>query len=387
VRIAYCTNVRLPTERAHGHQVAQVCDALTTLGHEVHIFVPFRKNPVTQDLASYYGISPAIQLHTLGTFDPIASVLPGVSKLWVLNALLRRELKRALPGKSFDLVYTRSPALLPVLENIGLPVILELHQTPRLGRRAFVKRCNRCALVACLTSLMRDELVRLGVDASRIVVAPDGVDGALFGKERDAVKAKEKFGMDPAVPVIGYAGQLESMGRSKGIPELLRAAEVLAKEGMKFQLCIVGGPEAVQRRFEDGLSMVLKPYVHFIGFQKREDMPVFLAACDILVYPAPNSMHPYYQRDTSPLKVFEYLLAGRPIVAAALPPLRDVLDANIAWLVKPGDDQEMAAALREILDQPEVAAKKAVAAKRYGARYTWDLRMRNVLEAASLRRP
>lgn len=43
MRIAYCTNIRLPSERAHGHQVAAVCDALVKLGHDVTIFAPFRK--------------------------------------------------------------------------------------------------------------------------------------------------------------------------------------------------------------------------------------------------------------------------------------------------------------------------------------------------------
>ena len=55
MRIAYCTNVRLPSERAHGHQVAQVCDALAHLGHDVTIFAPYRDNEVTEDYWMYYG--------------------------------------------------------------------------------------------------------------------------------------------------------------------------------------------------------------------------------------------------------------------------------------------------------------------------------------------
>ncbi len=86
MRIAYCTNVRLPSERAHGHQVAQVCDALAALGHDVTVVAPFRRNTIHADYWSYYGADRRVNLAHLGSFDPIDhSVIPKVLQLPLLG--------------------------------------------------------------------------------------------------------------------------------------------------------------------------------------------------------------------------------------------------------------------------------------------------------------
>lgn len=62
MKIAYCTNVRLPTERAHGRQIASVCDALGILGHEVQIFAPYRRNLVKESYREYYSAHKKVEL-------------------------------------------------------------------------------------------------------------------------------------------------------------------------------------------------------------------------------------------------------------------------------------------------------------------------------------
>ena len=90
MRIAYCTNVRLPSERAHGHQIAQVADAWVRLGHRVELFGPIRDNPIRQDFADYYRVDPSIRVTSVGRFDAIgARWLPDLVGLWMTNAGLR----------------------------------------------------------------------------------------------------------------------------------------------------------------------------------------------------------------------------------------------------------------------------------------------------------
>jgi glycosyltransferase involved in cell wall biosynthesis len=383
VRIAYITNVRLPSERAHGHQIAQVCDALGVLGHDVRIFCPFRKNVVTQDYWTYYGAREEVGIEYLGSFDPIASPLPGVTKLWVLNALLRRHLRAAIPRRRFDLLYTRSPALLPALLGQGAPVILELHQLPRFGRRAFVRRCNRCTLVACLTSAMRDTLARWGVDERRLMSEGDAVDLKRFKALPPAEEVRASLGLPKDRLVVGYVGRLKTLGMEKGVGILLEALAALAPE-KRYVGLIVGGPGADRKEYEAKARWLgLGPeQVRFTGDVDASRVPAMLSACDVLAMPFPD--FPHYRHHMSPLKMFEYMAAGKIIVTSDLPTVRDVLSEETAVFCGPGSAASLAEALRFIQEHPKEAHKRALSAKVLVANHTWEERMRRILNAAKI---
>ncbi|MEK7137671.1 MAG: glycosyltransferase, partial [Patescibacteria group bacterium] len=178
MRIAYCTNVRLPNERAHGHQVARVCDALVKLGHEVEIIAPQRcDNPVKNDFWTFHDVDRRVRLTYTSSFDGIACRLtPGLLGLSLTTwSYLHYARHKLLEGK-YDLLYTRTPEILPMLLTTKIPVILELHKLPRYHKKLFVRRCRRCKLVICLTSPMRKELLSWGAPEENIIVEPDAVD-------------------------------------------------------------------------------------------------------------------------------------------------------------------------------------------------------------------
>lgn len=384
MKIAYCTNVRLPSERAHGHQVTQVCDALIHLGHDVTIFAPFRKNVVTTDFWTYYNADPKVKLEYLGSFDPIQSpLLPGVAGLLTLNVLLRRALKSALTPDRFDMVYTRSPALLPSLLSSTLPVILELHQLPRRNKRAFIKQCNQCRIVSCLTSPMRDTLIGWGVSPECLMVAGDAVDLSRFEKPVAVSTARDHFKIQTERLVVGYIGRLKTLGMEKGVSYLLEALKDLHDSHDFFGL-IVGGPEGDQKEYEAmaqklGLS---DADVAFTGEIPASDIPTALAACDIFVMPFPDL--PHYRHNMSPLKMFEYMAANRPIVTSDLPTVRDVLSHDTAVFCKPGDTHSLVLALRWIKDHPAEAAERAAKAAELVKTHTWEERMKRILDAATI---
>lgn len=383
MHIAYCTNLRLPTERAHGHQVASVCDALVSLGHDVTIFAPYRNNPVHDSFVEYYGVSKNIQLQYLGSFDAIRSMFtPGVMGLFVQNALLRRNLKRALRESPYDVVYTRTPALLSPLLASGKPVVIELHALPRRGIRSFVKQCNRCKLVVCLTPAMREALVRLGVAKQKVIVEGDAVDLERFQKSEPG--NPESFHLDPVLNIIGYAGQLQSMGLSKGIEVLLDAFTLLRQGGNDVQLAIAGGPLDLIDGLRKRVPEHYRRYVHFVGQLPRTRIPGFLKLCDVLVYPAPKSDHSFFMRDTSPLKLYEYAAVGKPIVAANIPALQGVLTDAHAMLVEPGNAEQLADGIEKLLHDSDVAHTKIVAASQWIANHTWEKRMSRIMDQCTV---
>lgn len=386
MHIAYCTNVRLPSERAHGHQIAQVTNALADLGHTIRIFAPYRKNKITQSFHDYYGAADETKLLHLGNFDFIVSSLfPGVLGLWAQNWMLRRQYKKILTSQKFDLIYTRAPALLEPLLKSGLPVILELHSIPRRNIPAFIDHCKRCSVVVCLTSLMKEDLLKIGVDPANVIVEGDAVDPGIFADAVPYQLARKEWGIESKIPVIGYAGQLSSMGKSKGLPELVDSLRLLHRRNVDFLALIAGGPESVAEEFEATFSHELSKKIRFTGHLDRYKIPNFLSACDVLVYPAPYSTDAYYQRDTSPLKLFEYMAAGKPILCADLPPLHDVVDEKTVLFCKAGDPYAMVYGLDILIFDKEAARDFGKAALARVQNYTWDARMRRILHAATLK--
>lgn len=382
MRIAYCTNVRLPSERAHGYQIAKVTAALRELGHEVEIFAPYRENPIDETFSSYYGHTSPMRLHHLGTIDAIAAWwAPGILGLKITTLLFAHALRKVLSDRQreFDLIYTRTPELLPVLSTIDVPLILELHRIPRLRRRRFLSLLRSCKLIVALTGPMRQALIDLGVADIPVITEGDGVDLHDFEELQGPQRTRTSLDVPADAALIVYAGQLESMGLSKGIPELLEACGILAKRGLEFRAVIAGGPEKVAERFRKALTPELRSRVTFTGHLSPLKIPTLLTAADVLVYPAPKSDHPFYMRDTSPLKIFEYMAAGRPIVTADLPPIHDALDHTMAVFCPPGDGEALADAIRVTLDERQASEKRARLARTHVEQFTWEKRMQRIL--------
>jgi glycosyltransferase involved in cell wall biosynthesis len=383
VRITYVTHTRFPTEKAHGNQVAQVCAGLAALGHKVTLVAPTVRNTITEDAYGYYGVPRGFRILYPGTFDALGSKLvPGPLSFAVSMWSYRRVLQSFLMQQPADLLYVRSPSLLPPLLASGTPVMLELHTLPNFFHRRFVRQCNRCFRVICLTSPMRDALVRWGVDPVRISVEGDAVDLERFADLPSQSEAKGKWGLPKDVPVIGYIGSLVTRNTlEKGVRELLGALAILTKRDVKTFGFVVGGPASWRRIYEShARELGLGP--DDIQFQDRVQpllVSSAIAACDVCVYPAPRSSDPFFYRDTSPLKLFEYLASGRPTVCANLPPVRDVVDDTVVRLCQPGDPSAFADGIAWVLEHPEEARTMADKGKELVKNHTWTERMRRIV--------
>lgn len=380
MKIAYCSALRLPSERAYGHQVARVCDALAKLGHEVEIFAPDRKNTVTADFWSYHGVHRSVRLTLVPSFDGIASPwTPGVIGLKLHIRSYAKNLLKMLKGNRADVIYTRTPSLVPALLSSGLPVVLELHTLPRFFRKRFVRHASRCGKIICLTTPMQEELVRWGVPESLTMIEGDAVDLDAFAALPSKAEARAILGLPKDALIVGYAGSLKTMGLSKGAEQIAEAAVILHERFPQLEAVIAGGPQDAA----DALRRAAPPSVRVLGPLSYSEALALMVASDVLVYPAPRSTHSYFQRDTSPLKIFEYMAAERPIVAADIPPVHDALDTDLASFYEPGDAVGLADAVSELLNNPSRADTLATNARRTVLAHTWQTRMQRIVSAIS----
>jgi glycosyltransferase involved in cell wall biosynthesis len=193
-----------------------------------------------------------------------------------------------------------------------------------------------------------------------LAVVPDGV---RLSAQRDF-----DWPAQPTHPVVGYVGHLYPW---KGPHLLLQALSGLEN----VRAIIVGGHPAerdLQRLHQQAHTLGLTARVTFTGYVDRGRIPDLLAAMDVLVLP--HTSTPISERYASPLKLFEYMAAGRPIVASDLASIREVLTDEAAVLVAPGDPATLAAGIRRTLDDWDAAGRRARRAYELVSDYTWDRR-------------
>jgi len=138
---------------------------------------------------------------------------------------------------------------------------------------------------------------------------------------------------------------------------------------------IIGGhpaePDVARVRRLAG-ALEIEGRLTFAGLVSPARVSTLLRNADVLVVPTIDTR---WARYTSPLKLFEYMAAGRPIVASDLPAIREVLtDGENACLVAPGDEHALAAGIRRVLDDPALADRLARRASEGVAAYSWDRR-------------
>ncbi|MFH0851555.1 MAG: glycosyltransferase [Candidatus Peregrinibacteria bacterium] len=397
MRILYISQARFPTEKAHGHQIAQVCAAMVRLSHAVTLVAPDVKGTIAKDPRAYYGLKETFAIVRLPVFDGLRSWwIPGPLAFFFTMRSYAKALASYLFRHPADLLYTRSSVLLPCLLHTSIPVVLELHTLPR-RTSAFVRNCGACRRVICLTAPMRDELIAWGVGSAQVTVEGDGVDPQRFAHLPSSADARREWRLPLDRRIAVYVGSLITRGTiEKGVRELLEAVSLLKMGGKKSKegkggeeqkerqeiFCwVIGGPrDQVDRYCAVARQLGLGDEdVRFEGPVQNARVASALAAVDVCVYPAPALEHPFFLRDTSPLKVFEYLAAGKPTVCADLPPLRGVIDPALVNFCPPGSAPALAQAITEALEHPKSNEEKRAALLTHTS---WDARMERILASS-----
>ena len=220
--------------------------------------------------------------------------------------------------------------------------------------------------VISITHGMKDSLVRAGYPEERILVAPDAVDISMFdtGVGKDA--ARSALGLPQRKSIVLYTGTIDEPW--KGVGVLYRAMRELDD---RFLCIIVGGKPHYVEEFNRLYPPL--PNVLLVGHKPHEDIPLYLRAADVLVLP--NSGTAEISRiATSPMKLFEYMAAGRPIVASELPSILEILNDHNAFLVVPDDAEDLAKGIRSLTENAELGAMLSAQARKDVAAYTWEAR-------------
>ena len=405
MKIAIVAPTEIPARRANTLQVMKMAQAFSAEGHEVRLAAPSPRRPpspsalpgadegysstanlVWEDLARHYGLRHPFAVEWLYSNPRLRRYDYG----WRAVSWARRW--------QAGLLYTRLPQAAAISSALGFPTILEVHDLPcgTAGSWIFRKVLQGKGarrLVAITQALAADLSDRFGRDFSPpfTLIAPDGVDLERYQRLPGPEQARRSLALasisgplvnlDPDRFTVGYTGHLYP-GRGGNL--LLE----LAKRLPEISFLIVGGePRQVEAMQSDADYHSLKNLL-LTGFVPNADLPLYQAACDVLLMPYQEKVEASsggdISRYLSPMKLFEYLACERAIVSSDLAVLQEVLNHENAVLLPPGSLQAWVDTIRDLESNPGLRLKLAKRACQDAARYTWEARAEKILAGLSL---
>jgi glycosyltransferase involved in cell wall biosynthesis len=363
VKLVYAANSIVPSRTANSIHVMKMCAAFSRNGHEVILCVPARPERVALDdgVFAYYGVPSSFRIVLLPWLR-----FPGrgLAFAWQAGALARRE--RA------DLLYGRQVHACFFASRQGVPTKFESHAPvaayDRFGAYLFGRLIRDPAFrgLVVVSNALREHYLR---DHPR-----------LAGSILVAADAADEIAREPEVPrlgrlQVGYVGHLYP---GRGIELIVE----LAGRCPWAEFHLIGGLDASIAEWR-GRSADLANIV-FHGFCPPSEVQSRIARLDVLLAPYQRAVATYGERvETarwmSPLKIFEYMAAGKPMVVSDLPVLREVLDDANSMLVDPEHVEGWVAALEALRDANLRQRLGLNARDRFLKLHTWDQRARAVL--------
>lgn len=388
-KLLYISMMRIPTEKAHGLQIMQNCEAFADAGYELTLWVSRRWNTrqmrQIKDPFAYYGVNPNFTIRYLPCLD-LFPLFPPDSRgarlaFYLLLLSYALAMTALLLMTRADVYYSREEALLALLSWLKPKPSLayEAHLLPLSRRGAALTRyvVARAGSVIAITPQLRQDLIhQRGARPERTLAAHDGIRRARFASLPDQSTARRQIGWNESAFIVGYVGRLQMIGMDKGLRTL--AAALSQVKGA--HLALVGGPddmaESLRRQWRE-LGLPDERFL-YVGHVPPDDVPRYMSAFDVCAMPHPHTTQFAYY--TSPLKLFEYMASHSPIVASDLPAWSDVVrHEESALLAPPADSAALAQAIDRLRRDPALRQRLAKAARRrVMAHYTWAARAEKI---------
>jgi glycosyltransferase involved in cell wall biosynthesis len=368
MRIVCISASQVPSDTANSIQVMKVSQAFTQVGHEVSLLVPGKQPDGLQPsvLQKNYGLQNLFTIEWL----PVKN-----RRLFPWTAVRRARRLGA------DLIYAwpLQAAALGLLN--GIPSMLEMHDFPTgtFGPswfRLFLSLNGRKRLLP-ITNALRQALEERypPLPPGQVVIAPDGVDLERYTPLVDVDTARRQLGL-PKVTTVLCTGHLYE---GRGVDLFL----ALAGKFRQVSFVWVGGRFADVEFWKSKAASQSLNNVAFTGFVPNERIPLYQSAADVLLMPYQRAVSTSSGGNTaeicSPMKMFEYMAAGRAILSSDLPVLHEVLDDSMAVFCPLDDPAAWESALGGLLADVNRRLTLGRCARAAAPQYSWTERALRVL--------
>ena len=245
----------------------------------------------------------------------------------------------------------------------------------------FFKSVNKKAHgIVAITAGIKSDLMKLGIPEQKILVAHDAVDLSVFDIEVDKKAERSKLNIPDNAIVAAYIGKYTTMGKKKGVDEIILAFAKARLELPELRLLVVGLstkelPLVTSFCKSRGLP---ESSIFLVTYAPTAEVAKYMKISDILIMNYPNTEH--YSKYMSPLKLFEYMASKVAILTSDLPTIREVLDDESAFFFPADDPARLSKALVDIGPKANLREMKALLAyEKVRDEYTWVKRVERIL--------
>ena len=444
MRLLYLGSTDFPQPKARAIQIVNTCHALARAGAEVTLVVGRRGRRDVAHGLRVYGLEPHPRLRIVRvpilrippTVPP--AVLRQFTRVWQASYLagLAAALPRELATRRPDVVFARDLRTARIAARpthaIGAKLAFEVHGLPsyearhgagrsnlppaeaerlrRLEAEVFSQADRIVTITECARRILLDDY---GVPSPRVRTVADGTtvaetpatsaDTGPRGVEAAALVGAAPLppkagGLTP--PALGGRGAALASPAPQGprdVPRVFYVGQLYPWKGAglvvdvaglvpEARFVVVGGTPAGPDGDPDVAALIRRireagtgECVELRGYVSYGRVPAQLREASVALLPLPDE--PVARYFTSPLKLFDYMAAGVPIVASDLPSIREVLrHGENALLATPGDPRAFAAAVRYLLRDPAYARRLGARGREDVRAYSWDARAARLLE-------
>jgi glycosyltransferase involved in cell wall biosynthesis len=371
MNIACITSSQIPSSTANSIQAMKAVHALAEINEAVQLWAPGNQAVPWESLAAHYGLRQPFTIHWESS-----------------QQMLKRydlTLKTVYQARTWgaDLIYTWMPQVAALAQVQKIPVILEIHDLPtgRIGPhvfRQFVQAGGKKRLLV-ITQALLEKLkgeFNFHLAPEQVQVAPNGTDMEPYAELPSPEEARRQLGL-PSGLTVGYTGHFYA---GRGMEMLLH----LVRAFPQVNFLLVGGQADKVQAWRSVMQKSGLENTHAAGFVENTRLPLYQAAADILLMPYERSISGSSGGNSadicSPMKMFDYLAAGRAILTSDLPVLHEVLNESNAVFCPPEDPPAWEAALSALLQDAPLRQRLAEQAHRDAQRYTWKERARHAIE-------
>lgn len=372
-KIYYIANARMPTERAHGIQLIKMCEAFLEEGVDLELIAPKRKT-TAESIKKFYGLKrdipikkiPVVDLYCWGRLGLLIS-----SFSFIIISFIYLFLKRIL-GERDAVIYTVdldqfSFFLIPFT---GVPYFVEIHEERKnkLLNYFFLKRASG---IITINQLIKDRLIKkFNLSPSKIIVHPNGIDLQSFSANTSKEEVRKKLNLPSDKKLIVYTGKFHKWKGLEIFPPLARKLD-------NVLIYLVGGSADELEKFID--NEIAPDNLVCMGHEDYKKIPLWLAAADVLVVLGTRrDEYSYYY--TSPMKIFEYMAAGRPIVASNTPAIRQIVSENEVSFYEPDNTLNLAETITRVLENQRETNAKIEKAHQNVKNFSWEKRTKSILQ-------
>ena len=397
MRIAVVSSGNIPSQLANSINTVRHADAFLNNGHEVKVFSVLRKKEMKFlkgiNIYNHYNIqilpfdfikdTTVYFYNNSSVLNKLFSILETIPLVKIFfnksKKFAEKQISNTIFSQNYDLSYCRS--YFATLHNIdlGINTILETHaaypkKIPQMVELRKKINSKYFKGIVTIHFKIKKRLVDMGFPENKILVLEDAVQQNFNSQKIPPIEElKNKLELPPNKKIITYVGSLK---KGKGIGKIIELSKKL-KDRDDVIFHIVGGSQIEIKNIFTKYSPSTN--VHFSGFVSGSEIPNYLACADLLLllYDVNEKTPVMDFETTSPIKLFEYMSSGKPILATRLPTIEKIVDYKEDFLIY--EKKDLSGQVNQIIDNLGDYQQYTQNTKELSNLYTYEKRSQEII--------